>query len=165
MSSKDELENKILDSNSPDCMPFRLEYRWERDKDGELVPVAVSSRVVTKKGLKKLVASSLSLPYEGEYVDQNGKVQFDPDLAIEFKGMTKAEVMSIQMARKAAAGDISTANSILDRIVGKPTQKIESESKELTLVGFLDSLSMEDLKIDKDVINVSGSSSTKNTNT
>jgi hypothetical protein len=82
--------------------------------------------MLTKPQIETLAAVALSLPYD----DPLG---LDP----EFDGMTNAEVMMVRMARKAAAGDLSVASELLDRVLGRPKQSVESKSLNLTYEDFL----------------------------
>lgn len=90
------------------------------------LPVPTNVPALSKNAVEELATTALSLPYE------------DPlGLPSEFDGMTNAEVMMIRMARKAAAGDVDTAVHLLDRVLGRPKQSVESKSLRLTYEDYL----------------------------
>lgn len=88
------------------------------------VPELCYGKAVTPTSVKKLAVISASLPYEGEW---------DEDLEMfiieeRFKGLSNIEVMWMKVAEKAANGDTTSINILLDRILGKPKQSVESAS-------------------------------------
>lgn len=54
--------------------------------------------------------------------------------------MTNGEVAAIRHARKAASGDFKATQDILDRIMGKPKQSVESTTTTLNYLDYLDYL-------------------------
>jgi len=95
---------------------------------------------ISPQSVKQLATSALSLPYEGEY---------DEDLGIKvveerFAGMSNAEVMWVRIAEKAAAGDLSAAGLILDRVLGKPKQSVESTSMTLSYPEYLELIAKQE---------------------
>jgi hypothetical protein len=56
---------------------------------------------------------------------------------LEFSGMTNAEVMIVKLARAAARGDKDSTAAMLDRVLGKPKQSVESKSMKLTYEDYL----------------------------
>lgn len=92
---------------------------------------------ITPTSIKQLANVALSMPYEGE---------IDPNLGIKiveprFQGMTNAEVMWVKIAEQAASGDLDAAKIILDRVLGKPKQSVESTSLSMTYEQYLEHLS------------------------
>lgn len=93
------------------------------------LPMATGVPTITKAGLEELAVASLSLTYD------------DPlGIYPEFKGMSNAEVMMVRMARKAADGDISVAAMLLDRVLGKPKQSVESKNVSFSYEDYLKAL-------------------------
>lgn len=103
------------------------------------VPEPTYGKIVETQSVKKLARVAASLPYEGEWDEDLEMYILDP----RFRGMTNIEVMWIRLAEKAANGDMSAANMILDRILGKPKQSVESTSLSMTYQEFLKSLAQQ----------------------
>lgn len=92
----------------------------------EGLPVPTSVPTISKQALTQLADVALSLPYT------------DPlGIDKEFEGMTNAEVMMIRLARRAAGGDMAAAESLLDRVLGRPKQSVESKSLRLSYEDFI----------------------------
>ena len=98
------------------------------------VPIVEYRQMLTVDILNDLPIAALSLPYK-----RTAKQKF-LDREIEFEGMTNAEVMSIRLARRAAAGEMEAIKTIQDRILGKPKQQIESRSITETYTQYLERL-------------------------
>lgn len=94
---------------------------------------------ITPTSVKQLAATALSLPYEGEYIPELDMLYLDP----RFEGMSNAEVMWVRMAEKASNGDLKAAEMILDRVLGKPKQSVESATMTMNYTEFLDYLSKQ----------------------
>lgn len=97
---------------------------------------------INPSSIKQLATTALSLPYEGDYNEKLGINVIDP----RFEGMSNAEVMWVRMAEKAAAGDIDAAKMILDRVLGKPKQSVETTTMTLTYPEFLEHLARQEEK-------------------
>ncbi len=82
-----------------------------------------------KERLLALMETSLSLPYDGK----------DPSLA----GLTMEEALIINLTRDAARGDHEARMAILDRLLGRPKQSIESLQLTGDLNSFLDKVAAE----------------------
>jgi len=95
--------------------------------DGVPRPEAVPA--LTPQGISELSTVALSLPF----VPRGDAFPEDK----EFEGMTNAEVMVIRLARAAASGDLSATSQLLDRVLGKPKQSVESKSLTLTYADVL----------------------------
>ena len=94
---------------------------------------------ITPTSVKALATTALSMPYQGEYNAELDMYIIEP----RFANMTNAEVMWIRTAEKAAAGDLAATNLILDRILGKPKQSVESMSMSMTYPEFLEHLAKQ----------------------
>lgn len=89
---------------------------------------------INPSSVKQLATTALSMPYEGEYNEELGMFVIEP----RFEGMTNAEVMWIRMAEKAANGDLESAKILLDRVLGKPKQSVETTSMTMSYQEFLE---------------------------
>jgi hypothetical protein len=84
--------------------------------------------MLSPKNVEDLASTALSLPYKTDPFSVSDE---------EFVGMTNAEVMLVRMARLAAGGDLSAANVLLDRVLGKPKQSIESKNVNVSYADVL----------------------------
>lgn len=89
-------------------------------------PVVVTVPMLTKSQIGDMATAAISLLY-------NDPLGLEP----EFHGLTNAEVMMIRVARRAAAGDFSATDMILDRVLGKPKQSSENVNVKVTYEDFL----------------------------
>lgn len=100
-------------------------------KDG--MPVVTGAPVRLSRdpsvSVPELLRACLDLPYDGP----------DPSLA----GRTLGEAMIVNLTRQAASGDHDARTTILDRILGKPKQSIESVTLSGDLNDFLDKVAKE----------------------
>jgi len=88
----------------------------------------VSTKSDQKKILEKILAlpvGDLDLPLYGLSSDYEGK------------GLTKSEVLMIQLVERGCTGDLMAIREILDRLLGKPSQYINAEVKTTTYYDFL----------------------------
>lgn len=92
------------------------------------VPRPESVPMLTPKNVEDIAATALSLPYKTDPLSSSDE---------EFVGMTNAEVMLVRMARLAAGGDLSAANVLLDRVLGRPKQSIESKNVNVSYADVL----------------------------
>ncbi len=95
---------------------------------------------INPSSVKQLATTALSLPYEGEYNEELGMNIIEP----RFEGMSNAEVMWVRMAERAAQGDLDAAKILLDRVLGKPKQSVESTSMSLTYPEYLELMAKKD---------------------
>lgn len=93
-------------------------------------------RNINPTSIKQLATTALSLPYVGEFDEELGIFIIEP----RFQGLSNAEVMWIKVAEKAAGGDLGATNIILDRILGKPKQSVESANVNMSYQEFLEVL-------------------------
>ena len=111
-------------------IPRRM-IQW--DANGMPVPATVP--MVSKEGVSELARTVMSLPFEPAR-GLDGEVSEEERGYVE-QGLTNIEVTLLRMAKAAASGDLSTANVLLDRILGKPKQSVESKSLTLTYEDWL----------------------------
>ncbi len=95
---------------------------------------------INPSSVKQLATTALSLPYEGEYNEELGMNIIEA----RFEGMSNAEVMWVRMAERAAQGDLDAAKILLDRVLGKPKQSVESTSMSLTYPEYLELMAKKD---------------------
>ncbi len=106
--------------------------RWEGN-----IPVTESRDVFPVAELKNVTEAILAEPFE------------DP-LGIwpEYIGLSKGEVVLRQLIGRATCGDKDATKELLDRLVGRPKQQIESKKLSMTYQEYLDG-------IDRETVNVS----------
>lgn len=111
------------------------------------LPAPATVPLLSKPQIDALAAAALSLPYSPvppseALPKEQYEVAFNQYLAecAEFEGMTNAEVMYVRLARKAAEGDKEATTVLLDRVLGKPKQSVESKSMKLTYEDYLQEL-------------------------
>ena len=64
----------------------------------------------------------------------------------EGKSLTKAELLMIQLVEHGCSGDMFAIREILDRLLGKPAQKIEAKVEQRSYYDFLMTIVAEDQK-------------------
>lgn len=141
--AKGEGENK----DTPPAVVHKRVIAWTP----EGLPLPVSVPALTKQGIEELPRTALSLPYvvpplilpldpgkdatraqRAAYDAECERLEYEHSLELEFQGMTNAEVMVIRQARAAAKGDPAATRDMLDRVLGKPKQSVESTSVVLS---------------------------------
>lgn len=96
-----------------------------------------------KTGLPTLVGKDTNLSEMAEKcLETVAMDKYDGDDPSYF-GKTRLETAVLSLGRDAAV-DPRARTEFLDRIIGKPTQKVESKSMNLTLYGFLDQVVAEE---------------------
>lgn len=95
--------------------------------DANGVPVPSSAPLLSKQNVEDLAVAALSLPYVGDPLG----------LYPEFDGMTNAEVMLVKLARQAADGSMDATEILLDRVLGRPKQSVESKTFRMTYEDLL----------------------------
>lgn len=107
------------------------------------IPRPSSVPTLTPQGIGDLAAVALSLPYKIPEVPLNLPDKEHQEAVarredeMEFEGMTNAEVMIIKLARAAASGDQEATTMMLDRVLGRPKQSVESKSMTMTYADVL----------------------------
>jgi len=99
------------------------------------VPIPYTQFILPKQKLDDVILAAMALPYEGG-VDEFGEPQYNED----YKGLSNAEVMAINIAKKAAGGSVDAAKFLMDRLLGKPKQQVNVASVQMTLGEFLQNL-------------------------
>ncbi len=97
--------------------------------EGKPVPTHIG--IMNKEAVAELPITVLSLPYE--------RTEFEKEMGVdkEFEGLTNGEVALIIQARRASRGDSRALDMLMDRIVGKPKQQVESKNLNLTYEDWL----------------------------
>lgn len=104
-------------------------------------PVPVYAKPLNKQQVADLVTAALSTEYESFRDPESGEeYNVDPRLV----GTTKAEAMAINLARKASRGEDKATNQVLDRILGKPKQSVESVGVKMNYRDFLEMLDRDE---------------------
>lgn len=94
--------------------------------DGVPRPAAVPS--LSTASISELAVVALSLPYKPDPLCPSD---------VEFEGMSNAEVMIVKLARSAAGGSQAATTELLDRVLGRPKQSIESKSLSMSYADVL----------------------------
>lgn len=95
---------------------------------------------MSKTQLEKTIFAAGSLPYVGFWDEKLAKWQIEP----EYDGLTNFEVMSIKLAQRAAHGDLKAIDMIFDRTMGKPAQKTETLTTQLSYGQYLELIANEE---------------------
>lgn len=99
-------------------------------RDGAVYPVG------KEMSLEEIAAGSLEeeslAPYDGA----------NPEFILSGKNNLQAAIATL--ARDAAAGLEDARKELLDRVLGKPMQRAEISTKNVTLIGFLDNILAEE---------------------
>lgn len=107
---------------------LKEDYNTIEWRDG--IPFPKSAPKLSVDGLRGLFSAALALPYAGN--------PNDPDEDPSYYGRSKAEVMMIKLADRAAQGDLETARFLLEHVVGKAKQSVESLNVNLKYTDYLD---------------------------
>lgn len=133
-------------SNMPSNAVNKRVIVW---RDG--VPVPESHPIIPKDGVEKLALTALSMPfepvplrenYEDDIEREKDRMRYEKEKS--FQGLTNAEVMMIRLAESAASGDLASAKELMDRILGRPKQQIESKSMHMSYSDYLSALAEEE---------------------
>lgn len=107
------------------------------------MPMPYTDFVLPKERITDVLLAALALPYAGTKDPVTQEVSVEP----EYFGLSNAEVMALKIANRAAGGDLDAAKLILDRILGKPKQQVETTNLNLTLGEYLSQIDFaEDAK-------------------
>ena len=119
-------------------LPVKVESskHYVKWKDG--VPYPVGTYLLSKQNIEDLHLVALSSPYEPD--DTLPEDQYW-DEKLRYEGMTKGEVMILKLTEKASQGNMHAMSMVLDRILGKPKQSVESKTMTMTYKDYLDHLS------------------------
>lgn len=93
------------------------------------LPVVEARETFPVSELKAITESIMAEPFE------------DPlGIFPEYVGLSKGEVVMRQLIDRAALGSKDAIKELLDRVVGKPKQQIETKKLSLTYQDYLDEL-------------------------
>jgi len=132
-----------MTSNSNILMPARKPPA-SRSTGGRFItwvngkPIPTYSDPLNKQQMSDLLTAMLSTEYQGELDPQTGE---PCNVDTRFMGMTHAEVMAFRLVEKAAQGHDKSITEILDRILGKPKQSVESVGVRMDYRDYLNELS------------------------
>lgn len=108
------------------------------------VPVPVYFEPHTKETVSELIMQSVGMAYKPHRFDIDPETGEQVSLDSEFEGMTYIEVITEQLMRNAAYGSQKAIEYVMDRIMGKPKQAVESVSMQMDYQQWLDFLSKEE---------------------
>jgi hypothetical protein len=111
-------------------------FEWS----GDGLPTPRGSKSMVKEQAQQLYHAALGLPYKGEW---------DPDLQTwtvdpELQGLTNGEVIILRQVRNAAAGDAKASENVMDRVLGKPKQAVESVSMNYSFSEYMAMIAEEE---------------------
>lgn len=127
-------------------------FRWHNG-----IPIPVDEATFGTPQISSALVSALACPYhpartpDGELVPGEERWQH-----VDGSWMLNGEVAAIKLAEKWARGDIEAGSIIMDRIIGKPKQQIESINMNITYQDFLDKVRMEESKAEAEEVRVYG---------
>lgn len=116
-------------------------------KDG--IPYPAYGDPFTKEALETIITTSLALEYEVEQEeDEDLGIMVTKADELQYKGMTNLEVGGRRMAKEFARGNVEMQKYVFDRVVGKPTARIETNGTiELKLQDHLRVFREEDRQL------------------
>ncbi len=98
------------------------------------VPRPANREIISRESIGDLPQVTLSLPYVRPPAD------IIDGIDEEFDGMTNAEVMMIRLTRQAVSGSQDAVKILLDRVLGKPKQFIDTKSLSMNYQDYLEEL-------------------------
>lgn len=106
-----------------------LIFEWE---DG--APKPRGSKSMKKEQLQDLYHASLGIMYQGDWDPMTQTYVIDPLYA----GMTYGQMMVFKQVRKAAeSGEANLIEKVMDRVLGKPKQAMETVTMSLSYEEFM----------------------------
>jgi len=117
-----------LDPANEDNYPSNRYIRWV---NGKAVPY--DRKPLHKDAAQSIYNSWAALPYEGAWDADIQQKVINP----EYVGMLNLEVLIVEQFKRAQAGDQKAISEIMDRILGKPKQSVESTNMNLSYTDFL----------------------------
>lgn len=119
--------------------PDNALFEWVED-----LPRPRTSRTMQKEQLSMLHNAALGLPYRGVWNPATQSYVMDDPA---FAGATYGEVMVWKLVHKAAVdGDMPAIKEVLDRVLGKPKQALETKSMTMSYSEFLEASAAEEAK-------------------
>ncbi len=116
-------------------LPQGKQIIWE---DG--MPVPIYNDPLNVPSMKELAITAVSTQYTGDVDPETGETVFEE----RFQGSTLMEVTMVRLAEQAATGNLKAAEMIMDRILGKPKQQVESVSVRMSYDDYLMQLAKEE---------------------
>lgn len=95
-----------------------------------------------KEQVQNIHNAAAALPYQGEWNPLTQRFEMPPDMV----GLTMAEAAIYRQWLKAADGDTKAYEKLMDRMLGKPKQAVETVSMKLSYSEFLDMLATQDIQ-------------------
>lgn len=111
--------------------PDSIEFEWS-----EGMPTPRGRRPMAKEQVQQIHHAAAALPYRGEWSPEQQAWIIDP----KYEGKTMVEVAIIRRFEAAAAGDANAYKDVMDRVLGKPKQALESVNMNLSYTEMLDML-------------------------
>jgi len=99
----------------------------------EGIPEPRNAKSMAREEVERLHFASLGLPYKGEWDAQTQSYKMEQ----RYKGLTLGEVMVLKATERAANGDHKAYTDIMDRVLGKPKQAVESVSLSMKYSDYL----------------------------
>jgi hypothetical protein len=116
----------------PNNLSLSTHIEWHNN-----LPRVVGKEVLTKQALNDLNECALTLDYNPIRSEDTGEIL---PSELRFVGKMNAEVAAIKRAEAAAQGDDDIYERVLDRVLGKPKQSVETKSMTMTYQDYLDTL-------------------------
>jgi hypothetical protein len=142
LSPEEEAIGKaLIEAGEPKGQESVVKYRAMLRWDGDTPFLTCAPERLSKDpqaSIPDLLRKVLDMPYQGD----------NP----AYEGLSFGEALVISMARDAADGSGDARDAILDRLLGKPKQSIESVQITATLNDFLDSVAQSELHTTVDVM-------------
>jgi len=129
------------------AVPHKRMITWDEITG---LPVPTDVPILEKPQVEALALTTLALPYSTPPLAvgaTEGEIEFHKELLEqekEFVGMNNGEVMMVRMARAAASGDLSAADKLLDRVLGKPKQSSEVKTLSISYEQFMENLAKQE---------------------
>lgn len=135
---KKTLTTQLKNYNLPGAPAFQPLITFENG-----IPRPVDAAVVPLPDYNRVLQNALSLPYAGDQItnaDGDAITIFDE----RYRGATLMEVMMHRLTLKAATGDKDAVNTVLDRLLGKPKQAVESVNVSMSYQDFLSDIAQKE---------------------
>lgn len=108
----------------------------------EGMPRPRRKRAMGKEQIQAIHNAAAALPYKGVWNPLTQR--FEQEL--DYEGLTQAEVAILKQWEKASQGDTKAYEKLMDRMLGKPKQAVETVSMKLSYQEVLDLMSERDVQ-------------------
>lgn len=115
-------------ANLPAHKPSRL-FEWVDE-----LPQPLGGKRFQRDQVESLYFAAAALPYRGEWDSELQTFVMDE----RFEGLTYGEVMVMRQIIAAGAGDLGAVEKVMDRLLGKPKQAVETKSMTMSYAEFLE---------------------------